>query len=269
MYKEQHREYRLIIDTRNKVSPMQRKKDTIKTTNPDDVAISMTNVSKVYSLCGERPTLVENIFGRRKNKLFKALDKINITIRKGEKIGIIGHNGSGKTTLLKLIAGITTPTSGTIKTNGNVVSLIELTAGFHPDLSGRENIFLNGILVGMDRNEVKNKLDKIIEFADIGKFIDEPLYGYSDGMKLRLGFSVAVHADPSILILDEYIGTGDINFQKKSGEKIEQFFREKKTILLVSHWTGFLRKHCDKILHLENGKKKFYGDASVLDDYEK
>lgn len=248
---------------------MQRKKALVEPTNLGDIAISLTDVSKIYTLSGERPTLVETIFSRKKKKQFKALDKINITIHKGEKIGIIGHNGSGKTTLLKLIAGITTPTSGTIKTNGTVASLIELTAGFHPDLSGRENIFLNGILVGMDLKEVKNKLNKIIEFADIGQFIDEPLYGYSEGMKMRLGFSVAVHADPSILILDEYIGTGDANFQKKSGEKIEQFFREKKTILLVSHWTEFLKKHCDKILHLENGKKKFYGDASILADYEK
>lgn len=220
----------------------------------NDLAIKLTNLTKTYQLHHEKPTLVENIFGRSKRELFTALNGVNLEIKKGEKVGIIGPNGSGKTTLLKLISGITTPTKGSVKIWGKVVSLIDLSAGFHPELTGQENIFLNALLVGMGKEEVKSKYDEIVRFADIGGFIDAPLFTYSSGMRLRLGFSIAVAADPDILILDEGIAVGDEDFQKKSSAKIEEFFRQKKTVIVVSHWLDYLKKHCRRIIVMDNGK---------------
>jgi len=175
-------------------------------------------------------------------------------INKGEKVGIIGPNGSGKTTLLKIIAGITSQTSGKIITDGKIVSLIDLEAGFHPDLIGEQNIYLNGMVLGMSKLEIKDKISQIIDFADIGQFIDVPMFTYSEGMKLRLGFSVAVHADPDILILDESMNAWDIDFQKKAQKKIEEFFKMGKTILIVTHWLDFVRKNCNKVITLEKGR---------------
>lgn len=228
------------------------------------VAIYLKNISKEYILHHEKPTFMEQLLKKGKNESYMALNSLDLTIFKGEKVGIIGPNGSGKTTLLKIIAGITTPTSGIVQTHGKVVSLIELTAGFHPDLTGEENIFLNGLIIGMSRQELRKKFKKIVAFADIGQFIDAPLYTYSEGMKLRLGFSVAVHANPDILILDEGITVGDADFQKKSGDKIEEFFRKKKTILVVTHWVEFLAKHCQKIILVKNGEIQKIGDSSLL-----
>lgn len=219
----------------------------------NDLAIKLTNLTKTYQLHHEKPTLVENIFGRSKRELFTALDGINLEIKKGEKVGIIGANGSGKTTLLKLISGIATPTRGSVKTWGKIVSLIDLSAGFHPELTGQENIFLNALLVGMGREEVNSKYDEIVKFSGINGFIDAPLYTYSSGMQLRLGFSIAVAADPDILILDEGTSVGDENFQKKSSKKIEEFFKQKKTIISVSHWLEYLKKHCNRVVRLDEG----------------
>lgn len=219
----------------------------------NDLAVKLTNLTKIYQLHHEKPTLAENLFIRRKKELFTALSGVNLEIKKGEKIGIIGPNGSGKTTLLKLISGIATPSSGSVKTWGKVVSLIDLSAGFHPELTGQENIYLNALLVGMGRKEVRSKYEEIISFADIGSFIDAPLYTYSSGMQLRLGFSIAVAADPDILILDEGTSVGDENFKKKSSKKIDEFFKQKKTILSVSHWLDYLKKHCNRVVRLDNG----------------
>jgi teichoic acid transport system ATP-binding protein len=188
----------------------------------DQVVVELANVTKIYTVHHEKPTLAEQLFSRESKEKFKALDDVSLKIFKGEKIGIIGRNGSGKTTILKIIAQITTPTSGAVRTEGKVVSLIDLTAGFHPDLSGYENIFLNGLLIGMSSDEINKQLQNIIDFADIGNFIYSPIYTYSEGMRLRLGFSVAVYSDPDILILDEGIAAGDIDFQEKSGRKIEE-----------------------------------------------
>ncbi|PIR58748.1 MAG: ABC transporter ATP-binding protein, partial [Candidatus Pacebacteria bacterium CG10_big_fil_rev_8_21_14_0_10_56_10] len=166
-----------------------------KRTSPrPDVAIQLTNVTKTYQLRQEKPTFVEQVMCRFQSSRFTALDNVNLTIYKGEKIGIVGPNGSGKTTLLKIIAGITTPDRGRVITNGKVVSLIDLTAGFHPELTGIENIRLNGLVIGVGEREVFDKLDDIVKFADIGQFIYQPLFTYSEGMKLRLGFSIAIHA---------------------------------------------------------------------------
>ena len=219
----------------------------------NNIAIQLTNVSKRYTIHHEKPTLVEHLVQGRHEELW-ALKDINITINKGEKVGIIGPNGSGKTTLLKIIAGITTPTTGTLETHGKIVSLIDLEAGFHPDLTGIDNVYLNGMLLGMKKEEISRKLDEIISFADIGQFIDAPLFTYSSGMKLRLGFSVAIHADPDTLILDENISAGDADFQKKSSVKIQNFFKQGKTVIVVSHWLEFIKKNCQRILIMNKGE---------------
>lgn len=230
--------------------------------------IELSHVTKSYVLHHEKPTFIEQIMKRGKTELFTALDDVSLRIYKGQKVGIIGVNGAGKTTLLKIISGITTPTNGTVKTKGRVISLIELDAGFHPELTGEENIFLNGLIIGMSRCEIEEKFKQIVSFADISEFIDTPLYTYSSGMKLRLGFSIAVHANPDILILDEGIIVGDLDFQQKSSNKINEFFKQKKTILIVSHWLEYLQKEVDRIIYIADHKIKMDGEAeSVLSFY--
>lgn len=217
------------------------------------IAIQLSSISKKYEIHHEKPTLVEKFINGR-NETFWALKDINLTIKKGERVAIIGPNGSGKTTLLKIIAGITAPTTGTIETHGKVVSLIDLEAGFHPDLTGEQNIYINGMLLGMGKKDIAKKLDRIISFADIGQFIDVPLFTYSSGMKLRLGFAIAVRANPDILILDEGLSVGDADFQKKSQAKIWEFFRNGKTVLVVTHWLEFIKRNCRRILTMEKGR---------------
>ena len=218
--------------------------------NMNTVAIQLTNVSKKYEIHHEKPTLVEK-FVKGKNETFWALKDINLTIKKGERVGIIGANGSGKTTLLKIIAGITTPTTGSVKTYGKVVSLIDLEAGFHPDLTGYHNIYLSGMLVGLSKKEIDTKLHTIINFADIKQFIDAPLFTYSEGMKLRLGFAVATHADPDILILDEAITVGDSLFREKCIKLLKQ--TKNYTLLFTTHEFGLLQRVCEKTLILDKG----------------
>jgi len=231
-------------------------------------AIKITGIYKKYIVHHEKPTMVEKII-KGKDEEFFALKNINLIIKKGDRVGIIGPNGSGKTTLLKIITGITTPTFGKIDTFGRVVSLIDLSAGFHPDLTGDENILLNGLLIGMSKKEIKSKVAKIISYASIGKFINAPLFTYSEGMKLRLGFSIAIHSDPDILVLDENIAVGDLDFGKKSFETIKTMFKKNKTIIVSSHDTGLLNKICKKIVWLENGKIKAYGNsASIIKKYK-
>ena len=225
----------------------------LQSQHDNSIAIRLTGVSKRYTIHHEKPTLVEKLVNGRDEE-FWALKDINLTIKKGERVGIIGPNGSGKTTLLKIIAGITTPTSGTVETHGKIVSLIDLEAGFHPDLTGIQNIYLNGMLLGMKKREIDGKLDAIIRFADIKQFIDAPLFTYSSGMKLRLGFSIAIHADPDVLILDEGMHVGDNNFQKKSQNRIKHFFRGKKTIVIVSHWIDYIKNSCERIVSVERGR---------------
>ena len=221
--------------------------------------IQLSNVSKKYILHHEKPTLIENLIGGVKKEKFWALKDIHLKIEKGERIGIIGPNGSGKTTLLEIIAGITWPTKGRVVIKGKLVSLIELEAGFHPELTGEENVFLNGLLVGMSKEEIKSRLKKIISFADIGQFIDAPFYTYSEGMKLRLGFSIVAHTDPDIVLLDENMAVGDKDFKEKSYKKIKEFFRRGKTIVLVSHNMELIKKVCSRVIWLNKGKIKLQG----------
>ena len=234
-----------------------------------EIAIQLKNVTKRYVLHHDKPTFSEKLIRKSKKEIFTALDDIDLTIYKGEKVGIIGANGAGKTTLLKIIAGIATPNEGSVMTNGRIVSLIDLEAGFHPDLTGEENIFLNGLVIRMSKQEIRDKYKDIVEFADIGQFIDAPLYTYSAGMKLRLGFAVAVHADPDILILDEGFAAGDQNFQKKSTLKINNFFRAKKTIIMVSHWLEYLFLQSDRIIYLSAKGIQKDGGKEVLEFYKK
>lgn len=224
-----------------------------KNENSGEVVINLQNVGKKYIVHHEKPTLAENV-GRKlrfqKEEEYWALQGVNLKIRKGEKVGFYGPNGAGKTTLLKIIAGISAPTVGQVKTKGRIVSLIDLEAGFHPDLTGQENILLNGLVIGMSREEIEAKFAQIVDFAGIGDFITAPLYTYSSGMKLRLGFSVAIHAEPEILLLDEVMNMGDEEFQKKSRQKIENFFENGKTMLLISHYLDSLKIVFNRIIKI-------------------
>jgi ABC-type polysaccharide/polyol phosphate transport system ATPase subunit len=217
------------------------------------IAIQLSDLTKKYEIHHEKPTLVEK-FVKGKNETFWALNHVNLTIYRGENVGIIGPNGSGKTTLLKIIAGITTPTGGTVSTNGKIVSLIDLEAGFQPDLTGFQNIYLNGMLLGMTKRHIDARLSKIIAFADIRQFIDAPLFTYSSGMALRLGFAIAVQAEPDILLMDENFSVGDEAFRKKAFGQIAAFRREKKTILIVSHWQDFVKKNASRIISMKEGR---------------
>jgi len=222
-----------------------------------NIAITIKGVSKKYILHHEKPTLAESLF--KKKEEFWALRNINLKVKKGDKLGIIGANGAGKSTLLKIITGITVPTNGKIETKGKIASLINLSAGFEPDLTGEENIYINGLLLGISRKEIRKNFNNIVEFSGIKKFIDSPLRTYSSGMMLRLGFSIAVYSNPDILIIDEIITAGDEEFRKKSYMKMQEFFKKKKTIIFVSHNLNVIKKLCPQTLWLDKGKIKALG----------
>lgn len=228
----------------------------------NNIPIKLSQVSKKYILHHEKPTLAESLF--KKKEEFWALKNISLTVKKGEKLGIIGPNGAGKSTLLKIITGITIPTQGKVEVRGKIASLIDLEAGFHPDLTGEENVYINGLLLGMAKKQIRKNFDNIVNFSGIKKFIDSPLHTYSSGMKLRLGFSVAVHSDPDILVIDEVIAAGDEEFRKKSYQKMQEFFKKKKTILFVSHNLEVVQKLCPKTLWLDKGKIKLLGPSKKV-----
>lgn len=231
-------------------------------------SIILKGVSKKYTLAKERPILLKNLFVPPKKEEVWALKNISLTIKKGETIGIIGENGAGKSTLLKIIAGITTPTKGSVEVNGKVGSLIELGAGFHPDLTGKENVYLNGTLLGFTKKELDKKYKEIVEFADIGHYVDHPVRTYSSGMTVRLGFSVAVHLDPDILLIDEVLAVGDEEFQRKCIEKINQIKKNSKTIVLVSHNLTLVASLCKKSIWVdEHVVKNFDKTSEVIKKY--
>ncbi|MBP9758821.1 ABC transporter ATP-binding protein [Candidatus Dojkabacteria bacterium] len=234
----------------------------------NNIALSLSGISKRYVLRHDKPTISDYFsYSKRTPSSFMALDLVSLEIKKGERLALIGVNGSGKTTLLKIMAGISLPSSGCYSVKGRVVSLIDLSAGFHPDLNGIDNIFLNALLLGMRNSEIKNKLAQIVEFADIGSFIHQPFYTYSDGMKLRLGFSVGIHSDPDIFIIDEHIAAGDESFKRKTGEKIRELFNTDKTVIVATHMFDFIRENCDKVVWLEKGRVKEYGGIKVLNNF--
>lgn len=202
-----------------------------------------------------------NRFGQDDESVFWALKDVGFEVKEGEVLGIIGKNGAGKSTLLKILSQITEPTSGKIEIHGRVASLLEVGTGFHPELSGRENIYMNGTILGMTRREIDSKIDEIIDFSGVEKFIDTPVKFYSSGMKIRLGFSVAAHLDPEILIVDEVLAVGDFEFQAKCLGKMEDISRNQgRTVLFVSHNLGAVSSLCSKALLLENGKLTAEGE---------
>lgn len=235
--------------------------------------IECTEVSKRY-LRGRWAQHVTHMgLGKRRAAAdwFLALDRVNLTIsRPGQRIGIIGTNGSGKTTLLRIIAGITTPTSGTVVVHGRVAPLLEPVTGMQPDLTGRENIYLVGVILGMRRQEIKRKFDSIVEFAGIGDFIHMPLKHYSLGMTMRLGFSIALHVEADILLVDEAWGIGDIGFQNRSFERLEFLHQQGVSMILVSHDSQIIRQLADETLWLHQGQVVSYGPTEeVIESYLK
>lgn len=237
----------------------------------NDIAIEVKNLSKEFKIFKDKPTTIkEKILMLRSDTYtrFKVLKDINLTVKKGESIGLIGHNGCGKSTLLSLIAGIMYPNEGSVKTNGRLSCLIQLGAGFHPDFTGRENIYVNAAIFGMTRKEVDKNIESIIDFSEIREFIDNPIRTYSSGMYLKLAFSVATHINPEILLIDEILAVGDMNFQKKCFAKMEEFKRNKVTIILVSHNLNAVAKFCDKCIWLQDGVIKSSGKSkSVIEEY--
>jgi ABC-type polysaccharide/polyol phosphate transport system ATPase subunit len=233
-------------------------------------AISVKNIWKQFILYHQlQGTLRETLlrFGAVRNlgrEKFWALRNISFEVPPGEMLGIIGENGSGKTTLLRIILGITPPTQGTIEINGQLSALLELAAGFHPDLTGKENIYLNGAILGLSRSEIAEKMPAIIEFAELDKFIDVPIKHYSAGMYLRLGFSIAININPDILLIDEVLAVGDQSFAQKCLAKITEFKNNNKTIILVSHDFSTVERICDRVIHLEKGEIKETGNAKYI-----
>jgi len=237
------------------------------------IAISIKQVSKLFHRQKQRtfkeliPALVG---GEKAVETFWALQNIDLEIKKGETIGIIGPNGSGKSTLLKLIAGVSKPTSGTITVNGRIAPLIELGAGFHPELTGRENVFLNGVILGMSRKEIKAKFKEIIDFAELWDFIDQPVKHYSSGMYLRLAFAVAIHTNPEILLVDEILAVGDASFQRKCYQKIEELKKNYVTIVMVTHTLRSVEKYCDRAILLSHSQILAIGDTNkILEEYQR
>ncbi|MEY4401352.1 MAG: hypothetical protein RL072_1217 [Actinomycetota bacterium] len=228
-------------------------------------AITVQGVWKNFRLYHERNRYIKAavLRGRRaRYEEFWALQDVTLDVPHGATVGVIGSNGSGKTTLLKCLTGIYTPERGTITIDGNVAALLELGAGFHAELSGTENIYLNGSILGMSKKEIDAKFDSIVEFAGLEQFIDTPVKNFSSGMVVRLGFSVATHVEPEVLLIDEILAVGDQAFQRKSTEKIEQFRREGRTILVVSHSLGLVQQLCNTVVWLEKGRVKMVGDAN-------
>jgi ABC-2 type transport system ATP-binding protein len=233
-------------------------------------AIEVSDISKQFVLRHTRSIKEAVVWlakGRKGDlsEKFHALKNVTVEIKTGETVALLGLNGSGKSTLLKHISGVMLPDSGTVKTRGRVAGLIEVGAGFHPDLSGRDNVFLNGAILGMTEQQVKERFDDIVEFSEIGQFIDTEVKFYSSGMYLRLAFSVAVHTDPEVFLIDEILAVGDEPFQRKCIDKIQELAREGKTLVVVSHDLDLVSRICERGILLEHGNMKFDGpiDAAV------
>lgn len=233
--------------------------------------ISFQHVSKSYPkyqplLQGLKSSLLHlpGTIRSLRGEQFVALDDVSFQIARGETVGLIGSNGAGKSTTLALIAGIANPDSGHVNVAGRVSPLLELGAGFHFDLTGRENIVLNGILLGLTRSEVLTKINDIVAFSELKKFLDQPLRTYSTGMIARLGFSVAVHLDPEILLIDEILSVGDLHFQLKCNEKIDEFKRRRVTMVIVSHATEQIQRLCDRVIWLADGQVVGDGATDVI-----
>lgn len=239
-----------------------------------DTVIKIEHLSKTFYIPEDRKftlkSLVTSFFKQGRTRKFEALKDINLEIHKGDFVGLIGRNGSGKSTLLKMIAGIYYPDKGSlIKVRGRLVPFLELGVGFNPELSGRENIFLNGTILGMTRQYIKAKYDEIVDFAELREFIEMPVKNYSSGMMVRLAFSIAVQTDADIYILDEILGVGDAAFQKKSIGIINKFIEEGKTLLYVSHDLNSVKKYCNKVAWIKDSTIAAYSSdvEKVTEEY--
>ena len=230
-------------------------------------AIEINNLSKSFRLYTRKTeSAIERFLMLKRSRYEKlwALKDINLTVGEGRVVGIIGPNGSGKSTLLKVLSRIYRPDTGTYTVNGNVAALLELGAGFHPELTGRENIFLNGSILGLSRKEIRERFDEIVEFSGLEKFLDTPIKNFSSGMVVRLGFSVAMAIDPEVLLIDEVLGVGDLNFSKKSFMKIKSFAEAGRTILFVSHDLSVVGSFADEVVWLDEGKVRGQGNPSEI-----
>lgn len=227
--------------------------------------IRLENVYVQYRIPSERigtlkEYLIKRLQGKVKHKKFFALHNVSIEINEGEVFGVIGHNGAGKSTMLKLFARVLPPSIGRIEIKGSVSPLLELGAGFHPELSGRENVFLNGALLGFSREEMRKKFDSIVDFSGLPNFIDAPIRTYSSGMWARLGFAVATATRPDILLVDEVLAVGDEEFQKKCFDRIEEFRNNGTTIVIVAHSMQTIKDRCSRVSWLDHGELKYIGD---------
>jgi ABC-type polysaccharide/polyol phosphate transport system ATPase subunit len=231
-------------------------------------AIELVNVSKIYRRYGGRQfsTLKSALLQRsilrdlRPDETFPALSDVSFSVPKGSTFAVIGRNGSGKSTALKLVAGITKATAGTVRVEGRISALIELGAGFHPEISGRENVFINGIMLGLTRRQIQDRFDEIVNFAELREFIDAPVKTYSSGMYMRLGFAVAIHVEPDVLLVDEVLAVGDEGFTHKCLDKFAEFRRRGRTVLLVTHSLGLVETLCDEAVWLDAGRLQAQGD---------
>mgnify|MGYP000019230592 CR=1 FL=1 len=232
--------------------------------------VDVKSVGKIYKLSNQdKPSLkngLTSFFNKSPIKTYVALNDVSFSLNKGDKLGIIGNNGAGKSTLLKILSKITQPTTGSIHVSGKIASLLEVGTGFHPELTGRENIFLNGAILGMRKSEIKEQFDEIVDFAgpQISQFLDTPVKRYSSGMYVRLGFAISAHLNPDILIVDEVLAVGDADFQRKSLGKMKEVASQEKTILFVSHNLTAVQNLCNKSLHLEKGRVKNFGETGQV-----
>jgi lipopolysaccharide transport system ATP-binding protein len=237
----------------------------------NDAAVVFDKVSKNYPMYHHITGGIKNLIfhlpqGIRsiKSTRYEVLHDLSFDVKKGETLGVIGRNGAGKSTILGLIAGVLRPSKGRIDVNGRVSPLLELGAGFHPELSGKENIMLNGVLMGLTRKDVARRMEEIIDFSELQEFIDQPIRVYSSGMLARLGFSVIAHLDPDILLVDEILAVGDLDFQKKCFAKMEEFKQKGITIIFVSHSMVNVERICDRAIWVENHSLKMIGNANVI-----
>ncbi|MCI8307705.1 MAG: ABC transporter ATP-binding protein [Lachnospiraceae bacterium] len=229
------------------------------------IAVKVDNVGMKFNLSSNKVDNLKEYFVRfvKRNIMYKefwALRNVSFTIEKGDRVAIIGSNGAGKSTILKIIAGVLKPTEGSVKSYGKIVPLLELGAGFDPQYTGAENIYLYGAILGYKKDFIDEKFNKIVKFSELGDFINVPVKNYSSGMKARLGFSIATVVEPEILILDEVLSVGDVKFRKKSLRKVNRMMSSGVTVLFVSHSMNQIRKVCNKAIVLEQGGLKFYGD---------
>lgn len=238
----------------------------------DNIAIELKHVSLSFKIGNDKiDNLKEYVIRtinrtKEKKRNFKATDDVSFKIYKGEKVGLIGYNGAGKSTLLKIISGVYTPDEGEVIINGNIAPLLSLGAGFDKNFSGRENIFLNGSILGYNEKFLRSKYDEIVEFSELGDFINFPVKNYSKGMLSKLGFSIATVVNPDILILDEVLGVGDVNFRKKSRERLQSLMESDTTVLFVSHSIGDIRTICQKAIWIEKGKIREIGESNEICD---